>query len=314
MLVTLKVLSADVGATVTLNVDNGFDTNIPFDTIETVQLTAAGTVKRVFSDFTNLFKLRADVTGGNASYRVVVTLFDNAVTTRIENAQIDVSLDHTIDTLGHFDSIRIGDGEYLLDINPDGSINVNLDNAFDEEIANLYSEVPAIVNGSETVLISYEVPVDKIAFLYRVEGSGENVARYQIQVNGSNIATRRTYFGADLTTEFDYTTPNKRALELQPGDIIEVKVLHNRPNPGDFEARMQLLLKAAPQYKTEEKNMSLEAKRIEVQLANVRAARLNNELRVEELLEVIEKLKKDIQISLEKENELQQTYKEKNKE
>ena len=50
--------------------------------------------------------------------------------------------------------------------------------------------------------------------------------------------------------------------------------------------------------------MSLEIKRLEVQLANVQAARLNNELRIDELSEQIEKIKKDIQISLDKEAEL----------
>ena len=137
MLVTLKVLSADVGATVTLNVDNTFDTDIPYETLETVQLTAAGVVKRVFSDFHNLFKLRVTVAGGNATYKVAVALFDNANTTKIDNAQIDVSLDHTIDVMGHFDSVRIGDGQYLLDINPDGSINTVVVNAKKYKILNL---------------------------------------------------------------------------------------------------------------------------------------------------------------------------------
>lgn len=49
----------------------------------------------------------------------------------------------------------------------------------------------------------------------------------------------------------------------------------------------------------------LEVKRLEVQLANVRAARLANELKVDELLEVIERLKKDIQLSSDKETEIE---------
>lgn len=55
--------------------------------------------------------------------------------------------------------------------------------------------------------------------------------------------------------------------------------------------------------------MSLEIKRLEVQLANVKASRLNNELKVDELLEAIERMKKDIQVSLDKETELENQIK-----
>ncbi len=57
--------------------------------------------------------------------------------------------------------------------------------------------------------------------------------------------------------------------------------------------------------------MSIEIKKLEVQLANVKAARLGNELKIDELGEVIAKLKKDVQISLSKEDELALTIKNK---
>ena len=44
----------------------------------------------------------------------------------------------------------------------------------------------------------------------------------------------------------------------------------------------------------------VELKRLESQLANVRAGRISNELRVEELKSHIEQLEADIKISLEK--------------
>jgi hypothetical protein len=246
MLVQLKVLSIDVGATVSLNIGNTAEVETGYESLAQVELTAAGDVKRVFSDFFNLFELTATVTGGNASFRVIVGLADNAGTTRIENAQLDVSLDHTVDSLGHFDSVRIGDGEDLLEINDDGSINVNDDLALDETPVNVYSESPSATTGVEATVLTYVVPNGKLGLLYRVEASGENVARYQITVNDAVIATRRTHHGSGLTTDFNFTTPNKRALVLQPGDIVKVLGLHNRPISGDFEARVQLLLKTAP--------------------------------------------------------------------
>jgi hypothetical protein len=51
--------------------------------------------------------------------------------------------------------------------------------------------------------------------------------------------------------------------------------------------------------------MSLDLKRLQVQAANVKAARLANELKVDELLEAIERIKKDIQVSLDRESDLE---------
>lgn len=56
--------------------------------------------------------------------------------------------------------------------------------------------------------------------------------------------------------------------------------------------------------------LPLEKKRAEVNLANVRAGRLANELKVDELYEAIERIKKDIQISADKEAEIEQLLKE----
>ncbi len=51
--------------------------------------------------------------------------------------------------------------------------------------------------------------------------------------------------------------------------------------------------------------MSIEVKKLQVQLANVRAARLANELKVDEMHEAIVRIEKDIQISVAKEAELE---------
>lgn len=245
MLVTLKVLSADLGATVTLTVGNTFDVDTGYDTLDTFPVTGVGLVKRIYSDFHNQFELSVNVSGGNADYRVAVSLFDNSGTTRIENAQLAVDLSDIADTLGHFDSVRIGDGTGpYLDINPDGTINIG--DPVDESPLSLYDESPAVPTGTAAPILTYVVPNDKVAFLYRAEASGENVARYQVLVNDEVIATRRTHHGSGLTTEFTFLTFNKKTIVLQPGDVIKLVALHNRPTAGDFEARIQLTLKDAP--------------------------------------------------------------------
>lgn len=93
MLVGLRVTSIDPATTVSISVQNAESTDVSYDTLDTLILSAPGASKRVFNDFYNLFKLVATVTGGNATFSVAVAMFDNASTTRIENAQLDVDLD-----------------------------------------------------------------------------------------------------------------------------------------------------------------------------------------------------------------------------
>lgn len=57
--------------------------------------------------------------------------------------------------------------------------------------------------------------------------------------------------------------------------------------------------------------MSLEYKKLEAQLAGVRAARLANEVKVYELSDAIERINKDIQVSLEREADLEKQMSEK---
>lgn len=244
MLITLQVTEIEPGTTVNLYVDNGFDRDLPYDTIENLSQSTVSSIKRILSDFNNLFNFRYTVTGGMATFSVGIAVYDNAGTTRIDNAQLDVDLDHTTDALGHFDSTRIGDGHDLLGVNEDGSINVVDDLGANETPLFPYDEAPLVASGLETDVLTYTVPIGKISLLYRCEVSGENIAQYKIYLNGTAIATRRTHHGSGLSTEFDFTTPNKRSVQLEAGDVITVRVLHNRPEPSNHEARYVLLEKA----------------------------------------------------------------------
>lgn len=244
MLVSLLVTAIDPGASITLYIDNSFASDVPYDTIDNLSLNVAGSVKRIYSDYHNQFNFRYQVNNGNADFKVAITLSDNAGTTTIENAQLSVNLDHTVDALGHFDSVRIGDGTELLKINPDGSLPVTVGDAPDESVISVYSEVSSVVNGSDTSILTYTVPVDKTsAFIVYIDVSGENIAKYDVYLNGTRIARKRTYFGGNLNETFTFGSQSKNGYPLEPGDIIEVKALHSRPFNGDFEARLQAVVK-----------------------------------------------------------------------
>lgn len=240
MLVSLNVIDMDPGVSVQMNIGNTFDLNDGYEIIETFTATAVGRLKAVLSDFHNQFEISVVVTGGAATYKLGVSIFDNAMTTRIDNAVVQVDLSDTPGVDGKFDAVRVGDGSgHYLKINTDGAINVVVEDALDENPKNIFNDVTAIASGDYRELVTYTVPGGLLGFLTRIEASGENIAQYDILINGTLVARKRTYFGS-FNTVFEFTPGPKLGLPLNAADVISVKVLHDRPNPGNFEARIQV--------------------------------------------------------------------------
>lgn len=131
----------------------------------------------------------------------------------------------------------------VLEVNPDGSINVHiLDTpATGQTVISKYNEVFNVASGVTTTIVTYTVPALKTAVLERIDTSGENVGRYDITLNGSPFDTQRSYFGSEFNTLFEYTTGSAQGLVLNAGDVIAVTILHNRPFVGNFTARIQVL-------------------------------------------------------------------------
>lgn len=149
-------------------------------------------------------------------------------------------------------TVSIGDVHILgpapsnneLDVNSDGSINVNVVSTppIGNAVISTYGEANSVVNGSTTTVVSYTVPGGiTTAILERISVSGENIAKYTIFINATQIDTRRTFYGSSLSEYFEFTTGTSNGLEMNPGDIVTVKVLHNKPYVADFEGRIQVL-------------------------------------------------------------------------
>ena len=240
----LSISSIDPGATVLVQIENGFSADFPFEEILTITGNAVGFFKKVLTDVHNLFDVKITVVGGNATFALGVSISDNALTTRIENAEIDVDLNHITQANGHYDSTRIGNGVYEMDVNPDGSIDVNIvDSASGNrrQLDPVFNEITNIPRNILTELVNYTVPLNNRYFLQRINVGGANVATYQLERFGNVQERVRTYFGAPLTTQMNFDGYSEDGLELTPGEIIRVKVEHYRPDNGDFEGRIQLL-------------------------------------------------------------------------
>jgi hypothetical protein len=139
--------------------------------------------------------------------------------------------------------VSVGDGEDQLEVNDDGSINVNIVNSpvSNENIVTEFNEAPSVASGSETSVVSYVVPAGKVAMLQRITYSGENVATYNLYVNSILKERMRTHFGGDLSGEMVFEGASEEGPKYSTGDLIELKVLHTRPSVGSFNGRIQIM-------------------------------------------------------------------------
>lgn len=112
----------------------------------------------------------------------------------------------------------------------------------DGEIVNQFDTVLAVASGAETLIGTYTVPAGKSFALIRVDLSGTNIATYNLYIDGDLKARKRTWFCGPFCEVIDFSNIDLDGLRLSEGQIIEIKVIHQRTDAGDFESRMQGLL------------------------------------------------------------------------
>lgn len=144
----------------------------------------------------------------------------------VSNVSIAVDLDPSED--GVF--IADKDNGNKLKVNPDGSINVST--AEQPSLTN-YFEVTGVASGVTQTILS--VTVIAAILLQKVDFSGTNIAEYEFFIDGNIEDKQRTYFGNSLNGRFDFNS----GIKLEAGQNFQVKVNHNRPSLGDFNARIQ---------------------------------------------------------------------------
>lgn len=135
------------------------------------------------------------------------------------------------------DTVAISDGTDILQVNGDGSINVNIvsGSPTSSNAVSTFDTAPSVASGVETTIVTYTVPSGKTGKLNRTEFGGENIAVFNLYLNGDLIHRRRTFFGDGLSEDMNF----EGGIDLDDGDVLVLKVLHNRPDSGDFEARIQ---------------------------------------------------------------------------
>lgn len=155
---------------------------------------------------------------------------------------LPVTFDGTI-SIGKVEIVGPPPSNNPLIVNADGSINVIVESApsTTSTVVNTYNQLNNLASGSTSVIATYTVPADTQSVFQKASFSGENIARYDLLINGSSQDTSRTFYGADFTGEFNWTTGNDSGFILTAGQTVAVQVYNFRPSMATFEARIQVL-------------------------------------------------------------------------
>lgn len=197
-------------------------------------------LQRSFDESTDRLRVDADLTVDSVVVEVELDYHNDSVaigdpsTDGILKIYPNGSIDANVEVdAADGDNIAISDGTNTLAINPDGSINVTVEHLVNSVIS-IFAQVSSVPSSVLTTIVSYTaVAGDK---LKRGVVSGSNIASYDLLLNGSTIDRKRTYFGADLNSDFFFD----EGLDLSAGDVIMIKVIHTRPSVGDFNGRIEV--------------------------------------------------------------------------
>lgn len=176
----------------------------------------------------------------DAQHPLFVRLSDGSISIETVNANVSVQLtskDNDPNPGDIHDSVRIGDQNYELKINPDGSINVNVVFSASDGLTLIHNEISSVAAGSETTVITVTAPPGGYR-VSKIEVSGENVALFRVKVDGTTVSNKRSWWTAFNQT-FDFES-FVNGLKLTSGQVLTVTTLHNRPFPCNFEATVMV--------------------------------------------------------------------------
>jgi hypothetical protein len=167
--------------------------------------------------------------GGNLNGTIEFGDFLDAGLKCVANDVISVVATHFRPSLGSFEARIEG---IVQDNNPPVT-----------QLVNYFNDISSVPSNTLTTILTYIVPntITK-GYLIRADYSGSNIAKYTTTLNSHIISLARTYFGGDLNYTDEFDTANGLGVLVNQGDVIQVQVIHSRPFPGDFEARIEVSL------------------------------------------------------------------------
>lgn len=146
-----------------------------------------------------------------------------------------VEFDGTV-TIG---DVSIVEGGNTMVVNPDGSINVNIETSISTPGLLLYhNDITSVASTIETTIITVTAPSNGLR-IEKIDVSGDNVALYRVYVNGVEIYTKRSWW-CDFNVGFNFENFSNGYL-LTSGQVLTVTCYHTSHFLGDFEATVLAL-------------------------------------------------------------------------
>lgn len=106
---------------------------------------------------------------------------------------------------------------------------------------NLFSEALAVASMSTEPILTYTVPPGVTAYLLRADMSGTTIATFDVTINGTPFARRRTYWSGEFNEKLEIGESVEDGYPLATGDVVVIQVTNFRPTSNDFEARLQYI-------------------------------------------------------------------------
>lgn len=98
-----------------------------------------------------------------------------------------------------------------------------------------YQETLGVISGVTTSILNHTFSATKASKIYSISASGENVSLYELFIDSVLIEKKRTYFGGDLNTEFNFNF----GFSVGLSSVLELKAHHLRPNPSDYNVTLK---------------------------------------------------------------------------
>lgn len=122
---------------------------------------------------------------------------------------------------------------------PSSPIPVNIvSGATGGEIYEQFSEISSVATSAITPILTYTIPAGKQFYFMYAESGGTNIADYRLTIDSVRFARKRTYLNGDMWVPFDFRVGDSSGKLLSAGQVLVLEVVHDRPDPGDFEARI----------------------------------------------------------------------------
>lgn len=126
--------------------------------------------------------------------------------------------------------------------NDDGSLNVKAEIvdsvSANKETVNEFGQVLLLASGANDIIATYNVPLTKVFYLQAVAFGGENIATYEVLVDGVVIDRKRTWYNGNLSDQFDFESYGSQGLKLNAGQVVELQVFNFQPDVADFEGKI----------------------------------------------------------------------------